>query len=131
MTCIKSEAHHVRSVRLGFTFSFAVEQQALNRGTLLRWTKGFFIPVAVDVEVCGLLEAEMDLNLPVLVVALVNDTVGTLLARPYASPGNTKTLLGPIFGTGTNGAYVEKVHNINKLKPLQINGSGEMVMNTE
>lgn len=132
ITCIKPEAQHVRSVRLGFTFSFAVEQQALNRGTLLRWTKGFNIPDAVVEEVCSLLQAEMDrLNLPVLVVALVNDTVGTLLARSYSSPGNTKTLLGAIFGTGTNGAYVEQVHNITKLKPLLINGSGEMIVNTE
>ncbi|CRK35817.1 hypothetical protein BN1708_019830, partial [Verticillium longisporum] len=30
--------------RLGFTFSFPVEQLAINKGNLIRWTKGFDIP---------------------------------------------------------------------------------------
>jgi hexokinase len=39
---------------------------------------------------------------------------------------------GAIFGTGTNGAYVEKVENITKLGdvPVRHNG-GDMVINTE
>jgi len=67
----------------------------------------------------------------------VNDTVGTLMARSYTSPGKTGTLLGAIFGTGTNGAYVERLDRCSKL----INNSeatgtydtstGEMIVNTE
>lgn len=40
--------------------------------------------------------------------------------------------LGAIFGTGTNGAYIEKVENIVKLgdSPVRKNG-GDMVINTE
>src|SRR4051812_20448942 len=101
--------------RLGFTFSFPVHQIGINRGTLIRWTKGFDIPDAIGQDVCALLQKEIDkLRLPVKVAALVNDTVGTLMARSYTSPGKTKTLLGAIFGTGTNGAYVEKLERLTK-----------------
>jgi hexokinase len=127
--------HHLH---LGFTFSFPVDQKAVNKGYLIRWTKGFDIPDAIGKDVCALLQAEIDvLGLPVTVAALVNDTVGTLMARSYTSPGKTGTLLGAIFGTGTNGAYVEKLDRITKMtKPSADVGeydksTGEMVINTE
>jgi hexokinase len=101
---------------LGFTFSFPVNQIGINKGMLMRWTKGFDIQDAVGRDVCALLQTEIDeLHLPVKVAALVNDTVGTLMARSYTSPGKTGTLLGAIFGTGTNGAYVEKLDKVTKL----------------
>ncbi|KAF2263372.1 hypothetical protein CC78DRAFT_273459 [Lojkania enalia] len=122
---------------LGFTFSFPVNQVGINKGMLMRWTKGFDIPDAVGKDVCALLQAEIDaLHLPVRVAALVNDTVGTLMARSYQSPGKTGTLLGAIFGTGTNGAYVEKLNKVAKLIKNKDAGAydkstGEMVVNTE
>ena len=120
--------------RLGFTFSFPVRQLGINRGTLMRWTKGFAIEEAVGQDVCELLQKEIDLlHLPVIVAALVNDTVGTLMARSYTSPGKTGTLLGAIFGTGTNGAYVEKLSKITKM-PTDTKydtSTGEMIVNTE
>ncbi|KAI7104911.1 putative glucokinase, partial [Hortaea werneckii] len=123
---------------LGFTFSFPVQQYGINKGTLIRWTKGFDIPDAVGKDVCALLQKELDaLHLPIRVAALVNDTVGTLMARSYTSPGKTGTLLGAIFGTGTNGAYVEKLDKIKKLAKMgkdagEVNNStGEMIVNTE
>lgn len=134
----KTEASREALLKLGFTFSFAFKQLALNRGTLLYWTKGFNIPDAIGQELCGLLQEELDaLNVPVLVTALVNDTVGTLVARSYQSPGATTTLVGAIFGTGTNGAYVEKLANITKMLPPQTDDgtvptpSGDMILNTE
>lgn len=134
----KTETSRDVFLKLGFTFSFAFKQLALNRGTLLYWTKGFNIPDAVGQELCGLLQEEIDaLDVPVLVVALVNDTVGTLVARSYQSPSATTTLLGAIFGTGTNGAYVEKLSNITKMLPNQTGDgvvhalSGDMILNTE
>jgi len=62
-------------------------------------------------------------------VALVNDTVGALLSRSYTAGG---CVLGAIFGTGTNGAYVEDLSNIRKLAndPAASRG-GLMVVNTE
>jgi hexokinase len=122
---------------LGFTFSFPVHQLGINKGTLIRWTKGFDIKDAVGKDVCALLQSEIDeLRLPIKVAALVNDTVGTLMARSYTSPGATGTLLGAIFGTGTNGAYVEKLSKITKLKKSSETGAydestGEMIVNTE
>ena len=122
--------------QLGFTFSFPVNQIGINRGTLARWTKGFDIEDAIGKDVCELLQIEIDaLHLPVKVAALVNDTVGTLMARSYTSPGKTGTLLGAIFGTGTNGAYVEKLDKITKLASMQGSeydkSTGEMIVNTE
>ncbi|KAJ4412948.1 glucokinase [Gnomoniopsis sp. IMI 355080] len=119
--------------RLGFTFSFPVQQIGINKGILMRWTKGFDIPDAVGKDVCELLQSEIDkLGLPVKVAALVNDTVGTLMARSYTSPGKQGTILGAIFGTGTNGAYMEKLANIKKNIPGRFDGTtGDMVVNTE
>jgi hexokinase len=122
---------------LGFTFSFPVNQIGINKGMLMRWTKGFDIQDAVGKDVCALLQTEIDeLHLPVKVAALVNDTVGTLMARSYTSPGKTGTLLGAIFGTGTNGAYVEKLAKVSKLTQDKNAGdydksTGEMIVNTE
>lgn len=56
-------------------------------------------------------------------------TVGALLSRAYTSGG---CILGAIFGTGTNGAYVEEVANVTKLgnAPAAAEG-GYMIVNTE
>ncbi|KAF1808589.1 hexokinase [Eremomyces bilateralis CBS 781.70] len=122
---------------LGFTFSFPVQQSGINRGTLIRWTKGFDIPDAIGKDVCKLLQDEIDaLHLPVRVAALVNDTVGTLMARSYTAPGKTTTLLGSIFGTGTNGAYVERLDAVKKLVAKKDTSgydpsTGLMIVNTE
>lgn len=126
------ESGFEHSLLLGFTFSFTFEQEALDKGTMLRWTKGFNIPDAMGRDICEMFQTEINhLNLPVKVVALINDTVGTLLARSYTAPGNSKTLLGAIFGTGTNGAYVEKTIDITKLNTVHRNQSKEMILNTE
>ncbi|KAF1940641.1 glucokinase GLK1 [Clathrospora elynae] len=128
---------HDEIFNLGFTFSFPVNQIGINKGMLMRWTKGFDIQDAVGKDVCALLQHEIDeLHLPVKVAALVNDTVGTLMARSYTSPGKTGTLLGAIFGTGTNGAYVERLDKVTKLTKDKNAGeydssTGEMIVNTE
>jgi hexokinase len=131
-------SHDEEIFNMGFTFSFPVNQIGINKGMLMRWTKGFDIADAVGKDVCALLQTEIDkLHLPVRVAALVNDTVGTLMARSYTSPGKTGTLLGAIFGTGTNGAYVEKLSNLTKLvnkkeaEGTYDTSTGEMIINTE
>lgn len=127
----------VNVFRLGFTFSFPVQQEGLNKGTLIRWTKGFHIEDAIGKDVCALLQSEIDeLHLPVRVAAVVNDTVGTLMARSYTSPGKKGALLGCILGTGTNGAYVEKLEKITKLTKHKGDteydrSTGKMVLNME
>ncbi|BFZ64242.1 glucokinase [Saitoella coloradoensis] len=124
-----TEPEHM--LQLGFTFSFPVNQTAVNKGVVLRWTKGFNIPDAVGVDVVDLLQRAIDAkSLPVKVAALVNDTVGALMARAYAAPKGTETLIGAIFGTGTNGAYVENMENVHKLEKAE-HQTPTMVINTE
>ncbi|KAH8105509.1 hexokinase [Cristinia sonorae] len=118
------------AIPLGLTFSFPVEQTALNEGKILTWTKGFSAKNAVGHDVVKLLQDAFDRkHLHVRCVALVNDTVGALLSRAY-SAGDC--LLGAIFGTGTNGAYLEKVENITKLgNSAARQRGGHMVVNCE
>ncbi|MBW0499840.1 hypothetical protein O181_039555 [Austropuccinia psidii MF-1] len=117
---------------LGFTFSFPVLQTALDQGALLGWTKGFSASNAIGVDVVQLLQRALDKkSIPVVCNALVNDTVGTLMARAYQSGS---ALVGVIFGTGTNGAYVEDIARIKKLpKSLRDSSkkSPKMIINTE
>ncbi|KAH7100570.1 hexokinase-domain-containing protein [Auriculariales sp. MPI-PUGE-AT-0066] len=115
---------------LGFTFSFPVEQRALASGELLTWTKGFSAKNAVGQDVGKLMQEAFDRrHMHVKCVAIVNDTVGTLLTRAYTGGG---CILGAIFGTGTNGAYVEDVSRISKFAnhPAAAKG-GSMVVNCE
>ena len=76
---------------LGLTFSFPVEQTALNEGKILTWTKGFAAKNAVGHDVVQLLQDAFNRkHLHVRCVALVND-VSQLDAHyrdeePYAEP---------------------------------------------
>lgn len=119
---------------LGLTFSYPVYQSAINSGKLLRWTKGFNIPDVVGQDVCKLLQDEIDhQNLPVRVTALVNDAAGTIMSRAYTLPtSQARTSIGAIFGTGTNGVYLEKLSKI--IKPIDgqyDTSTGEMFVSIE
>jgi hexokinase len=62
------------AIPLGLTFSFPVEQTALDKGILLTWTKGFAAKNAVNKDVVKLLQDAFDRkHLHVKCVALVND----------------------------------------------------------
>ncbi|KAJ9104389.1 hypothetical protein QFC20_004525 [Naganishia adeliensis] len=113
MTEVGTEDGEDEAVHLGFTFSFPVEQTALDKGTLLTWTKGFNCKNAIGHDVVKLLQDALDAkHIKVKCSALVNDTVGTLLSRSYE---HGPALIGAIFGTGTNGAYIHRVETIKKL----------------
>ncbi|KAH6616249.1 putative glucokinase [Boeremia exigua] len=123
-------------LKLGFTFSFTYISHSLSRGTVVQWDKGWDLPDALGRDPCLLLqEAIDDIDLGVRVTALTNDSVGTLMARAYTSPWPSATLLGAIFGTGTNAAYVERKRNICKLEGISqtpyADEDGIMVVNTE
>ncbi len=92
---------------LGFTFSFPVRQTGVKAGTLIQWTKGFTAGGVVGNDVVVLLERALRRRGIgcVSVDALVNDTVGTLVAKSYEREG---CKLGVILGTGTNACYSEK-----------------------
>lgn len=105
-------------IDLGFTFSFPVQQTAIDRGSLINWTKGFSATGAQGEDVPGLLQTSLDRKqIPVRVSALVNDTVGTLLSRGYQT--GQGALCGAIFGTGTNGAFLIDIEQITKPYPVR------------
>jgi hexokinase len=118
---------------LGFCFAFPVYQTSIDAGILIRWTKGFDIQDVVGKEVCQLLQQELDLlHLPVKVTALVNDAVGTIMSRAYTLPvSKTRTSIGAIFGTGTNGVYLEQISKISKDIGEHDKSTGEMFLSTE
>ncbi|KAL8791064.1 MAG: hypothetical protein Q9213_000271 [Squamulea squamosa] len=128
------DLQNVKVLSLGLTFSFPVYQNAINAGILLRWTKGFDIPSVIGQDVCELLQHELTLRkLPVKVTALVNDAAGTVMSRAYTlARGETRTSIGTIFGTGTNGVYPEKLSDIHKPIDGQFDDStGEMFLSIE
>ncbi|KAI9594554.1 hypothetical protein BDF19DRAFT_386347, partial [Syncephalis fuscata] len=97
---------------LGFTFSFPLNQTAIDRGTVMYWNKGFDLPDTVGKDVVQMLQSALHRrNLHVRVTAVVNDTVGCLLANAYRDPN---TLVGVIFGTGTNAAFYARIPTITK-----------------
>ncbi|KAH8917565.1 putative glucokinase [Atractiella rhizophila] len=114
-------------LHLGFTFSFPVQQTAIDKGTLIGWTKGFSATNAEGNDVVKLLQDALDRkHIHVHCSALVNDTVGTLMARAYQSGG---AIIGAIFGTGTNGAYVQSIDKVKLLSDVRHLAS--MIINTE
>ena len=78
------------NIALGHTFSFPAEQLSVGEARLIKWTKEFAVEGVVGVD-------------RVRPVAIINDTVGTLLASAYRAPNTT---IGSICGTGHNTAAV-------------------------
>ncbi|CCE92233.1 hexokinase 2 TDEL_0D06490 [Torulaspora delbrueckii] len=117
---------------LGFTFSYPCSQSKINEGFLQRWTKGFDIPNVEGRDVVPLLQKHLEAKkLPINVVALINDTTGTLVASLYT---DSETKMGVIFGTGVNGAYYDVCSGIEKLEgklPADITPDMPMAINCE
>lgn len=114
--------------KLGFTFSFPCTQTDINKGTLITWTKGFSTAGVVGKDVVEYLQVWfIKVGLKIKIVALVNDTVGTLISHAYQ---DTNTYMGIILGTGNNAAYVERIENISKWHGPRP-ASGEMIVNME
>ncbi|XP_062399112.1 hexokinase-2 [Sardina pilchardus] len=114
------------SLPLGFTFSFPCQQNRLDQGILLKWTKGFRATGCEGQDVVTLLKdaihrhEEFDLD----VVAVVNDTVGTMMTCGYEDP---YCEVGLIVGTGTNACYMEEMENVE----LAEGNEGRMCINME
>ncbi|XP_070758598.1 hexokinase HKDC1 isoform X3 [Enoplosus armatus] len=110
----------------GFTFSFPCEQTAIDTGTLVSWTKGYKATDCEGQDVVSMLREaikrrnEFDLD----IVAVVNDTVGTMMSCAYEDP---QCEIGLIAGTGTNVCYMEELKNIEKTEQKK----GKMCINTE
>ncbi|KAM6473992.1 hexokinase-3 [Liasis olivaceus] len=111
---------------MGFTFSFPCNQINLDKGILLRWTKGFSATDCVGEDVVNLLRdaVQRQKNIDVDVVALVNDTVGTMMSCAYIDP---KCEVGLIVGTGCNACYMEEMRNVSIIE----GNEGRMCINME
>ncbi|CAL1614897.1 unnamed protein product [Knipowitschia caucasica] len=115
-----------KKLPLGFTFSFPVRHEDLDKGILLNWTKGFKASGAEGNNVVGLLrdaikrrgEFEMD------VVAMVNDTVATMISCYYE---DRSCEVGMIVGTGCNACYMEEMRTVELVEGEE----GRMCVNTE
>ena len=95
---------------LGFTFSFPMLQEGLRAARLVSWTKSFNCAGVEGQEVVSLLQAAIDQRgLKVEVVAILNDTTGTLVAGSYSDNNCT---VGLIMGSGHNGCYFESSSNL-------------------
>lgn len=114
--------------RIGWCFSYPAEATPKLDAKLARWTKNIRAPGIVGQYV----GEELLKRLGGGEVAIVNDTVATLLAAK-ATEGDREysSYIGFILGTGTNCAYVEKRANITKLGDAALFEGGTMIVNAE
>ncbi|EZG58902.1 hexokinase, partial [Gregarina niphandrodes] len=102
--------------KVGFTFSFAINQLGIDRAEALSMSKGFetgqstndpVVRKGTDI-VLLLNKALLRNSVPAEAVAVLNDTTGTLIAGAYTRPQDyPDALVGVIIGTGMNICYVE------------------------
>jgi len=98
---------------LGFTFSYPATQEKIDHAVLQTWTKGFDIKGVEGEDVAVQLRQKLDeRELPLEIVCVINDTVGAMIASAY---NDHATIIGGIFGTGCNAAYMSSLSSISKL----------------
>jgi hexokinase len=98
---------------LGFTFSYPATQEKIDHAVLQTWTKGFDIKGVEGEDVAEQLREKLnERELPLDLVCVINDTVGAMIASAYNDPA---TIIGAIFGTGCNAAYMSSLSSISKL----------------
>ncbi|KAF9439198.1 glucokinase [Entomortierella beljakovae] len=113
-------------LQMGVTFSFAIQQTAINSGKVLAMGKGFNLSDVMGRDLKDLLEDGFTRKgLNVKVSAIINDTVGTLVSHAYVSP---TTKIGVILATGTNAAYIERASEVSKYNGPPCD---QMILNTE
>ena len=109
----KLEANDQNPLPLGFTFSYPALQDHIDHGVLVTWTKGFDTKGVEGEDVAEQFRQAMEKRkIPVRLVALVNDTIGAMIASSY---NDNKTISGAIFGTGCNAAYMEDCGSVPKV----------------
>ena len=112
--------------KIGWCFSYPAEATPELDAKLVHWTKNIQAPAIIG----QLVGKELLKRLGGGEIAIVNDTVATLLAAK-ATEGDKvySSYIGFILGTGTNSAYVEK--NANILKLTGADPEGTMIINAE
>lgn len=104
-----------KNLPLGFCFSFPMIQNALDIGILVTWTKSFNCPDVVNKDAVQMLNEAIRKrgDIKVDVVAVVNDTTGTLVKGTLV---DHKCAIGMVLATGCNACYLERVDRIEKWK---------------
>lgn len=115
-----------QTLPLGFTFSFPCEQKEIDKSILIRWTKGFNCSGVEGKDVVKLLKDAIHRRgtYDIGSVAMVNDTVGTMMSCGYR---DQSCEIGLIIGTGTNVCYMEEIKNVKRVE----GEDGQMCINTE
>nr|XP_036851075.1 hexokinase-3 isoform X6 [Manis javanica] len=100
-----------QGLQLGFSFSFPCHQTGLDRSTLISWTKGFRCSGVEGQDVVQLLRDAIQRQgaYNIDVVAVVNDTVGTMMG---CEPGLGPCEVGLVVDTGTNACYMEEARHV-------------------
>ena len=104
---------HAGAYSLGYTFSFPVQLLGIDEGILIKWTKEFSAEGVVGRKVVELQRQALARKgvANVKIVALANDTVGTLQAQAALDPNCG---MGVILGTGFNIAVRVATRRIKK-----------------
>ncbi|XP_035255801.1 hexokinase HKDC1 isoform X2 [Anguilla anguilla] len=122
------EKNHINNKKtpLGFTFSFPCRQSKLDEGVLLSWSKNYKARGVQGMDVVENLRQAINRTggMNVDVLALVNDTVGTMMSCGY---DEQRCEVGVIVGTGTNACYMEELRHIDLVE----GDEGRMCVNTE
>ena len=119
-----------KSDRIGFCFSYAAEITPDHDGIPLVFSKEIKAPEVIGERLGKNLLAELARrghDVSGKKIAIVNDTVATLLAAIAQCPDES-SYVGFILGTGTNTAYAEQLSNIVKSGRT---GDGREIINVE
>lgn len=110
-----------KTYSLGFTFSYPMKQDAAHKACLTRWTKEIHTSGVIGHDIGTLLQQALEEKglTRIAPVAILNDTVGCLMAGAYLDPA---VCTGSICGTGYNTCYVEATIN---------NHNGAMIVDME
>lgn len=119
-----------KSDRIGFCFSYAATITKDHDGIPIVFSKEIKAPEVIGKPLGKNLLAELERrghDVSDKRVAVVNDTVATLLAAKAGRPDNASSYIGFILGTGTNTAYTEKNSAIAKISEMD----GREIVNVE
>lgn len=107
-----------KSDKIGFCFSYAASITEDHDGIPIVFSKEIKAPEVIGKPLGKNLLAELSrrgIDVSGKKVAVVNDTVATLLAAKAGRPDFASSYIGFILGTGTNTAYTEKNSAIGKI----------------
>lgn len=133
------ESRQLKMIPLGFTFSFPMKQHSLSSAELVTWTKTFNCKDVVGE--CPVRQLNLAIkrvwtakhqderrDLRVVTLAVLNDTTGTLV---QGGTLNSKVKIGVILGTGSNGAYMEKVDLVKHWEEKPLDGEKQVLIDIE